>query len=75
MDIEHEKSRTRADRLVEKALWFYLWPVVVVMLILNLRVHLTKWPKRLKIKNETFIHTYIGRWLQKRDRLNWSYYK
>ncbi len=61
-------------KILDKLLWFILWPVVLYGWILDIRVHLTKWPKRLEIEDSCFVMFIIERWLSKRS-LNWSYFR
>ncbi len=61
-------------KILDKLLWFILWPIVLAGWILDTRVHLTKLPKRLELKDSCFVQFVIEQWFRKR-RLEWRYYK
>lgn len=57
--------------IVDKLLWLYLWPVVLFMAFLDLRVRFTNWPKRLSLADSTNVEWFINEWLlSKTDKVD-----
>ena len=73
---ERKYNASLVFRLTDKILWLYLWPVVLLMWIYKLRVHLTKWPARLALKNDVSVRWFMDDWLCKQaKKAQWKFYR
>jgi len=54
-------------KILDKLLWLYLWPALLICLILELKVRLYSWPKRCSLKTGTDVRWYISEWLYSKE--------
>jgi len=63
-----EAIRKKPLWLLDKFLWVYLWPIVLVALIFETRIRLMPWPKRLNKANGCTACWFIDRWLVRKNK-------
>lgn len=64
---EDYAEKSRIGFIIDKLLWLYLWPPLLLMIILDVRVRLTSAPKRFSLISSNTISWFIERWLYKKS--------